>query len=108
MQQMVTPFANVATQYGSILPATRRDTSVSGCYCVVLRLLRTTKPHDSRLVSPQKLPVSRPWLKCQQALIGLGDQRIGDPPPLSSDRVGFLASPLLKIVLKAIRLIIAE
>ena len=69
MQQMVTPFANVATRYGSILPASRRDTSVFGGYCVAIRLLRMTKPYDSRLVSPQKRPVSRPWLKRQQPLV---------------------------------------
>ncbi len=69
MQQMVTPFANVATKFGGILPATRRDTSVFGGYCVAIRLLRMTKPYDSRLVSPQKRPVSRPWLKRQQPLV---------------------------------------
>ena len=75
MQQMVTPFANVATKFGGILPATRRDTSVFGGYCVAIRLLRMTKPHDSRLVSPQKRPVSRPWLKRQQPLVSSNRHR---------------------------------
>ena len=63
---MVIPFANGSTTYDGILPATRRDTSLFGCYCVADRLLRMTKRHDLRLVSSQKSTVSRSWLKREQ------------------------------------------